>query len=83
MSQVIVKKWGNSPSVRLPVSIMKAASLNVDDTVEITVEDGRIVIVPVPVRAKEYTLDALLSGVTNENIHEEISFGKPTGKELL
>ncbi|CBJ79592.1 MULTISPECIES: AbrB/MazE/SpoVT family DNA-binding domain-containing protein [Xenorhabdus] len=81
MSQVIVKKWGNSPSVRLPVSIMKAASLNVDDTVEITVEDGRIVIVPV--RAKEYTLDALLSGVTNENIHEEISFGKPTGKELL
>ncbi|MGJ0579539.1 AbrB/MazE/SpoVT family DNA-binding domain-containing protein [Xenorhabdus bovienii] len=79
MSQVIVKKWGNSPSVRLPVSIMKAASLNVDDTVEITVEDGRIVIV----RAKEYTLDALLSGVTNENIHEEISFGKPTGKELL
>lgn len=81
MSQVIVKKWGNSPSVRLPVSIMKAASLNVDDAVEITVEDGRIVIVPV--RAKEYTLDTLLSGVTNENIHEEISFGKPTGKELL
>lgn len=81
MSQVVVKKWGNSPSVRLPVAIMKAASLNVDDTVEVSVEEGRIVIVPV--RAKEYSLDGLLSGVTDENIHQAVSFGKPVGKELL
>jgi len=60
MAQVIVKKWGNSPSVRLPVAIMKAASLNIDDTVEIVVEEGRIIIVPT--RVKEYSLDALLAG---------------------
>ena len=28
MTQVIIKKWGNSPSVRLPSAIVKAASLN-------------------------------------------------------
>ncbi|WP_414650996.1 AbrB/MazE/SpoVT family DNA-binding domain-containing protein [Escherichia coli] len=81
MTQVIIKKkWGNSLSVRLPSAIVKAASLNVDDVVELSVEDGAITIVPV--KTKEYSLDALMAGVTNENIHE-ISFGAPVGKELL
>ncbi|MGJ0628217.1 AbrB/MazE/SpoVT family DNA-binding domain-containing protein [Xenorhabdus bovienii] len=78
---VTIKKWGNSPSVRLPVAIMQAASLNVDDTVDITVEDGRIVIIPV--KAKEYSLDALLAGITQENIHEKMDFGSRVGKELI
>ncbi|HAY3030304.1 TPA: AbrB/MazE/SpoVT family DNA-binding domain-containing protein, partial [Escherichia coli] len=39
-TQVTVKKWGNSPSVRLPSAIVRAASLNVDDVVELSVEDG-------------------------------------------
>ena len=47
---------------------MKAASLNVDDVVELSVEDYAITIVPV--KTKEYSLDALMAGVTNENIHE-------------
>jgi len=81
MSKVIVKKWGNSPSVRLPVAIMQAASLNVDDTVDISVEDGRIVIVPV--KTKEYSLEALLAGITPDNIHEKVDFGAPVGKELI
>ncbi|MGG5415653.1 AbrB/MazE/SpoVT family DNA-binding domain-containing protein (plasmid) [Edwardsiella tarda] len=81
MAQVVVKKWGNSPSVRLPVAIMQAASLNVDDTVDIAVEDGRIVIIPV--KAKEYSLDTLLAGITEDNIHERMGFGEPVGKELL
>ncbi|ELM3738087.1 AbrB/MazE/SpoVT family DNA-binding domain-containing protein [Edwardsiella piscicida] len=81
MAQVVVKKWGNSPSVRLPVAIMRAASLSIDDTVDIAVEDGRIVIVPV--KAKAYSLDALLAGITPDNIHEKIGFGAPVGKELL
>ncbi|MBD2798391.1 AbrB/MazE/SpoVT family DNA-binding domain-containing protein [Xenorhabdus sp. 18] len=81
MAQVVVKKWGNSPSVRLPVAIMQAASLNVDDTVDISVEDGRIIIIPV--KTKEYSLDALLAGITPENIHEKMDFGLPVGKELI
>ncbi|NHB62402.1 AbrB/MazE/SpoVT family DNA-binding domain-containing protein [Photorhabdus sp. RW14-46] len=81
MAYSVIKKGGNSPSVRLPVAIMKAASLNVDDTVDIAVEDGRIVIIPV--KAKEYSLDALLTGITPENVHEKVNFGSPVGKELL
>ncbi|HBR1169157.1 TPA: AbrB/MazE/SpoVT family DNA-binding domain-containing protein [Klebsiella pneumoniae] len=81
MAQAIVKKWGNSPSVRLPVAVMKAASLNVDDTVDIEVEDGRIIIVPV--RQKEYSLDALLAGISTDNLHCKADFGPAEGKELL
>ncbi|WP_097472921.1 AbrB/MazE/SpoVT family DNA-binding domain-containing protein [Escherichia coli] len=81
MTQVIVKKWGNSPSVRLPAAIVRQASLSVNDVVELVVEDGRIVIVPV--KTKEYSLDALMSGITDDNLHSEISFGEPVGKELL
>ncbi|EAW6352579.1 TPA: PbsX family transcriptional regulator [Escherichia coli] len=80
-TQVTVKKWGNSPSVRLPAAIVRAAALHVDDVVELSVEDGKITIVPV--RAKEYTLEALMAGVSSENVHDEIDFGKPAGKELL
>ncbi|WP_448512099.1 AbrB/MazE/SpoVT family DNA-binding domain-containing protein [Photorhabdus laumondii] len=81
MAYSVIKKWGNSQSVRLPVAIMKAASLNVDDTVDIAVEDGCIVIIPV--KAKEYSLGALLTGITPENVHEKVNFGSPVGKELL
>lgn len=81
MTQVIVKKWGNSPSVRLPAAIVRQASLSVNDVVELVVEDGRIVIMPV--KTKEYSLDALMSGITDDNLHSEISFGEPVGKELL
>jgi antitoxin MazE len=76
-----VKKWGNSPSVRLPVAIMKEASLSIDDEVDIAVEEGRIVIAPA--RVKEYSLDALLAGITDENVHERADFGAAVGKELL
>jgi hypothetical protein len=31
----------------------------------------------------ENKLDELISGVTEENKHEHIDFGKPAGKELL
>ncbi|MFP1771070.1 AbrB/MazE/SpoVT family DNA-binding domain-containing protein [Lonsdalea quercina] len=81
MTQVTIKKWGNSPSVRLPAAIIRAASLNVDDVVELTVDDGTITIVPV--KTKEYSLDSLMAAITDDNTHEEVDFGAPIGKELL
>ncbi|MEB7738481.1 AbrB/MazE/SpoVT family DNA-binding domain-containing protein [Escherichia coli] len=81
MVQVVIKKWGNSPAVRLPGAVMKDAALNVDDVVNVSVEDGLVTIRPVT-RGK-YALDDLLAGITPENIHERIDFGQPVGKELL
>ena len=79
--QATVKKWGNQAGIRFPSAVMKAASLSVDDTLDIAVEDGRIVLIPVKVKA--FSLDALISGITAENQHEKVDFGAPVGKELL
>ncbi len=79
--RVTVKKWGNSASVRIPAAILEAAQLELDETVDIREESGRIVIEPV--RPKAYDLGQLLAGITPENLHAEIEFGAPMGKEAL
>lgn len=80
MALQIVKKWGNSPAVRLPTAIMEAAQLTLEQTVEVRVENGRIVIEPA---SPVYQLDDLLAGITVENQHGEQDFGDPLGRELL
>lgn len=42
-----LKQWGNNLGVRLPVNVARAAHLHADQRVQITVEDGRVVITPV------------------------------------
>ncbi len=78
--RVMVKKWGNSASVRIPASIMQAAHLEIDQEVDIREEDG--VVIVAPVRRVSYDLDALIAGITDDNTHEMVSFGEPVGKEL-
>jgi len=75
-----VKKWGNSPAVRLPAAIMEAAHLALDQAVEVRAENGRVIIEPA---APLYSLDDLLAGITPENRHVEIDFGPPQGREML
>ena len=78
--EVIVKKWGNSAAVRIPAAIMAAAHVNLDQSVEVREDQGRIVIEPI--RHKQYKLDELLSGITSKNRHEPIDTGVPVGKEI-
>lgn len=78
--RVMVKKWGNSASVRIPASIMEAAHLEIDQEVDIREEHG--VVIVAPVRQVSYDLDALIAGITDDNKHEVISFGDPVGKEI-
>lgn len=79
--RVTVKKWGNSASVRIPAAIMAAARLELDASVDVREEDGRIVIEPV--RELEFDLERLLAGVTPDNLHSETDFGAPVGKEAF
>lgn len=79
--RVVVKKWGNSASVRIPSGIMQAARLRLDEAVDIREEDGRIVIEPIS--TPEQTLARLLEGITSENMHSEVDMGAAVGKEIL
>ena len=42
-----IQKWGNSQGVRLPKVILEMANLNENDTVELKVENGKVIISPV------------------------------------
>jgi len=67
--------------VRMPATVMTEAKLEIDQPVDVRVEDGRVVIEPVA--TPEFTLDALLAGVTRDNLHDEQDFGSPVGRETL
>jgi antitoxin MazE len=79
--EAIIRKWGNSPALRLPSAVMKSAALEVEQHVIITATKGRIVIEPAT--QPEYKLEDLLAGMTKENAHDEVNFGGPVGQETL
>ncbi len=78
--QLTVKKWGNSASVRIPAAIMEATHLKLDDLVDVREENGRIIIEPLA--HKTYELNALLAGITPENLHAEVNTGPAVGNEV-
>ena len=75
----VVKKWGNSAAVRIPASVLAAAHLELDQTVDVREERGRIVIEPK--RQKAFTLAELVDGITADNVHATIDTGAPAGRE--
>jgi antitoxin MazE len=79
--EAVIRKWGNSPALRLPTSLMKAAAMSVEQKVNITVSKGRIVIEPSD--TVEYKLDELVGAINARNAHGEVSVGRPVGKEAL
>ncbi len=79
--EAVIRKWGNSPALRLPTSALKEAGYQLEQKVNLIVSRGRILIEPSDNVA--YDLDTLLKGITSDNIHAEVSFGNPVGQEAL
>ena len=75
-----VQKWGNSIALRIPKAFADEIQIASDSAVELTVEDGKLVIAPVEREA--YSLEELLARVTPENIHAEIDWGERVGDEV-
>ncbi len=76
--RVKAQRWGNSIAVRIPKAVAEAASVKEQDEMDIEVRDGVIQLRP---RAQEPGLDELLLGITPENLHSEMDFGRPEGRE--
>jgi antitoxin MazE len=74
-----VQKWGNSLALRIPKALAIEANVASGSTVEMSLTNGELKIKPI--EDQEYTLEGLLSGITAENIHEEVSTCIPQGKE--
>jgi antitoxin MazE len=78
--KVVVKKWGNSASGRIPASVMAAAALSLDHAVDVREDAGRIVIEAF--REETFDLDDLVAGITDENRHDAVDTGAPRVREF-
>ena len=74
-----VQKWGNSYAVRIPMSFIKEVGLEYHADIELTLEDGKLIIQPLPEKAP--SLKELLSEVKPENLHTAVETGEPVGNE--
>lgn len=74
-----VSKWGNSLGLRLPRAIAREVQLDEGDTVQVSVDNGAIVIRPSRPRC---SLDELVRRITPKNRHAESDWGGPLGDEV-
>ena len=79
--QTTLRKWGNSIGLRIPTGLLAELNLAENSIVDLKVEDGRLIVAPKHKRNWKYSLDQLLAGVTEANIHPETHWGVPVGDE--
>lgn len=78
--QLTLKQWGNSTGILLPKELMSQAGIRQNDTLDVDVVDGRIILTPgfrhrsLKERAEEYG--------GNLNLSDEIEWGEPAGSEV-
>lgn len=80
--QATIVKWGNSQGIRLPKMLLDSANLTNCDTVDVTVEDGNIIIRKSQNRRVHKTIQERFKDFNGSYELEEIDWGKPVGKEL-
>jgi len=78
----IVSKWGNSKGIRIPNEILRKASIELNDTLSLEVEnDGCIVLTKYPTPQKG-TLEYLFKDYHEQPFQTElVDLGQPVGEE--
>ena len=82
--RVTLRKWGNNAAVRLPAAIMQAARFELNQTLEVREEGGRVIIEPVDPYGAEppvYDLEKLLAHIRPEDAPPLVDLGPPVGDE--
>jgi antitoxin MazE len=74
-----VQRWGNSLAVRIPRSFAEQVGLEENAPIDLSLAEGKLLIEPVTEAG--FTLDRLLEGVTDENLHREVETGPAVGRE--
>jgi len=75
--QTRVQKWGNSLGVRIPRGLAEQIGLGAGSAVSLSAKDGELVVKPaLPTRL---SLDELMAGVTDNNLHSSVDSGSAVG----
>lgn len=74
-----IQKWGNSLALRIPKSFATHSNIEQGSVVDLSLDNGRMIVEPAQ---EQYSLEELLARVTKTNLHSEVDFGLPVGKEV-
>ena len=77
----VIRKWGNSPALRLTTAVLKEAEFQLNERVDLVVSKGQVIIKVID--KVEYDLETLVDGINAKNMNDQVSFGAPVGKETL
>ncbi len=77
--EVTIRKWGDGLAVQIPNTLAEEIGLKDGMRVGLAISDGKLNISP-PERPR-LTLDALLAGITDDNLHPEQESGPARGRE--
>jgi len=66
--------------IRIPKLFAIDANLKLNKLVNLSIDKGSIIITPIS--EKKYSLEKLLKGVSENNLHGEFDTGAPIGKEI-
>lgn len=75
-----IQKWGNSLALRIPKPFAEETHLSEDSAVDVTVRNGKLVVVPI--LEPELSLKQLVSQISPRNRHRETDTGEPVGNEV-
>jgi len=79
MMQARIQKWGNSLAVRIPKPFALDIGLVQNSLVSVSVVEGKILLEPIKLSP---SLNELLAGITQDNLHREIETGASVGNEV-
>jgi antitoxin MazE len=74
-----VQRWGNSLAVRIPKTFAEEVGLKADSSIEMRLVDGGLLLEPSAVWSP--SLEEMLDGVTESNLHDEVDTGRAQGSE--
>lgn len=81
MTQLQVKKWGNSQAFRFPSNMLKTLGIENDDLLDVEVKNESIIIKKQKIY-KELTIEELFENYNGSKFQAEIKELESTGGEL-
>ena len=77
-----VQKWGNSQGLRLSKELLADVRIEVGDPVDVSVQEGSLVITPARCVRGGRSLEQLVASVTKDYRPGELDWGPPAGREV-
>jgi antitoxin MazE len=77
-----IQKWGNSQGLRLPKGLLANAGLDVGDDVDVSEQNGALVITPVRRVRGGHALRDLVRRIPRDYAPDDVPWGPPVGREV-